>query len=139
MNKSKFELKLEIVWVVLEEQKLLRHVIILIFLFGVWFFLREANGNRREATEVKFFDRDLIAGAGLAIATNLVVFVLAVGKSSLTSSILDLLAVFMTLAGGTLGLICVAKIFVLESKNWKWMHIAVTNGVLAIGMLVFVW
>lgn len=114
-------------------------MIILIFLFGVWFLLREANGNRREATEVKFFDRDLIAGAGLAIATNLIVFVLAVGKSSLTSSILDLLAVFMTLAGGTLGLICVAKIFVLESKNWKWMHIAVTNGVLAIGMLVFVW
>ena len=124
---------------VLEEQKLLRHVIILIFFFGVCFLLREANGNRREATEVKFFDRDLIAGAGLAIATNLVVFVLAVGKSSLTSSILDLLAVFITLAGGTLGLICVAKIFVFESKNWKWMHIAVTNGVLAIGMLVFVW
>jgi hypothetical protein len=99
--------------------------------------LREANGNRRGATELKFFDRDLIAGAALAMTTNLIVFILVVGKSTLASSMLDILAVSTTLAGGTLGLICAAKFFLLEGKNWKWIHIAAINGVLLTGMLVF--
>jgi hypothetical protein len=101
--------------------------------------LREADSNRREVVKVTFFDRDLIAGAGLTITTGLITFVFEGRKSTLTFSILDPIAVFMTLARGTLGLIFIANFFVLKSRNWKWLHIAVTNRVLVDGLLVFVW